>query len=102
MISGGVRPPRDGCQEAMLGCPGLWNITNWGRRGLPKCGRRVSWVWCGGKISTRRRVRGCCRSCTCVQTGQAAPNYAIEAPGRAVRLCPATTLMTILWSGQSG
>ena len=56
MISGGVRPLKVGYQEAMLGCPGLWNITTWGRRGLPKCGRCESWVWCCGKISMRRRA----------------------------------------------
>ena len=29
-------------------------IITWGRRGLPKCIRRPSGVWRGGKISTRR------------------------------------------------
>ena len=33
-------------------------INTWGRRGLPKCGRHESRVWCGGKISTRRRAKG--------------------------------------------
>ena len=52
MISGSVRPPRDG---------------------LPGGNARLSWIlnkftYCGGgKISTRRRANGCCRSC------QAAP-----------------------------
>ena len=68
MISWRVRPLRDD----LLGCPGL-GIPTWGHRGLPKCRRHPSGVWCGGKISTRRRARGCCRSCTGVQTGQAAP-----------------------------
>ena len=38
------------CQEAMLGCPGLWIKNTWGRRGLPKWRRRPSRVWCGGKL----------------------------------------------------
>ena len=67
----------------MLGFPGLWNITTWGRRGLPKSGRRESWVWCGGKISTRRSSRGYCQSCICDQTGQAAPEVLLISAGHA-------------------
>ena len=48
------------CQEAKLGCPGLWEKITWGCRGLPKCRGRPSGVWSGGKIS-RGGERGAAR-----------------------------------------
>ena len=69
MISRRVRPPSDGLPVGDARLSWTLDINTWGCRRLPKCRRRPSGVWCGGKISTRRRVRGCCWSCTCVQTG---------------------------------
>ena len=92
MISGRVRPPRDGLPGGNARLSWTLDKITWGRRGLPKCRRRQSGVWCGRKISMRRRARGCFRSCTCVQTGQAAPPMLLisarvfEAPGWAVRM----------------
>ena len=50
MISGRVRPTRDGLPGGNATLSWTLDMITWGHRGLPKCGRRASGVWCGGKF----------------------------------------------------
>ena len=51
MISGRVSRPRDDLPGGNAWLSWTLEIITWGCRGLPKCRRRPSGVWSGGKIS---------------------------------------------------
>ena len=73
MISGRVSRPRDDLPGGNAGLSWTLEIITWGRRGLSKCRGRPSGLWSGVEDFLMRRARDCCRSCTCGQTGPAAP-----------------------------